>query len=147
MAAWMQERLAAVGVRMRVESLEWRAFLERRRSREFEAAMASLVFTPSPDLYDLFHSSAARGGYNYSGLADPEVDRLLQEGRQILDAGARRDIYARLQERVHELEPMACLFQFAQVVLFDARLRGPEPSPLGVFDSRPGPEAWSWSDD
>ena len=147
MAAWMQERLAAIGVHMEIERLEWRAFLERRRARDFQAAMASLVFSPSPDMFDLLHSSASRGGYNYAGLSDPEVDRLLQEGRETLDAETRREIYFRLQDRVHELEPMACLFQFAQVVLFDARLRGPEPSPLGLFDSRPGPEAWSWSDD
>jgi peptide/nickel transport system substrate-binding protein len=147
MAAWMQERLAAIGVRMEVERLEWRAFLERRRSREFHAAMASLVFTPSPDLYDLLHSSAARGGYNYPGIADPEIDRLLEEGRNTLDPEARRKVYFRLQERVRELEPMACLFQFSQVVLIDAALRGPRPSPLGVFDSRPGPERWTWSAD
>lgn len=147
MAAWMQDRLAAVGVRMEVERLEWKSHVERRRSRTFEAAMASLTFSPSPDLFDLLHSSAARGGFNYAGLSDAEVDRLLEAGRSTLDPEERRRIYVALQRRVHELEPIACLFQFVQVVLVDARLRGPRPSPLGVFEARPGPERWSWAGD
>jgi peptide/nickel transport system substrate-binding protein len=145
MAAWMQERLAAIGVRMEVERLEWKSHLERRRSRNFQAAMASLTFTPSPDLFDLLHSSAARGGFNYAGLADPEVDRLLEAGRATLDPEERRRIYTALQRRIHDLEPIACLFQFVQVVLVDARLRGPRPSALGILESRPGPERWSWA--
>lgn len=145
-AAWVKERLATIGVRAEIERLEWRAFQERRRERAFEAAMASVMFTPSPDLYDVLHSSAARGGFNYAGFSDPEVDRLLELGRIETDEEARREIYRELQRRVHEAEPIACLYQFAQVALVDRRLRGPAPSPLGVFESWPGPRGWSWEE-
>ena len=39
--------------------------------------MAGMSFTPSPDQLELYHSSAREEGFNYAGLSDPEIDRLL----------------------------------------------------------------------
>jgi peptide/nickel transport system substrate-binding protein len=145
-AAWIQDSLARVGVRTRIEKLEWRAFQERRRAHRFHAAMASLSLTPAPDQFEFFHSSARENGLNYVGFADPEVDRLLVEGRSTFDPGARTAIYARLQRRIHALEPVSCLFHFATPVLHDPRLAGVEPSPLGLWLAAPGPRRWRWTE-
>lgn len=144
MAAWIQQSLAAVGVKMDIEKLEWRAFQERRREHRFQAAMASLFFTPAPDQYELYHSMARSNGLNYGGVADPEIDRLLEEGRRTFDPSTRRQIYDRLQARLHELEPVSCLFYFAAPILYDARLEGIQRSPLGPWNIVPGPRQWRW---
>ena len=144
-AAWMQDSVARVGVSMQIEKLEWRAFQDRRRGHRFEAAMASTLVDPTPDQYDLYHSSARNGGYNYGGFRDPEVDRLLEQGRATLDPAARRAIYDTLQERLAAIEPVSVLFQFAQPVLHDARLQGVAASPVGLFSYQPGPRAWRWA--
>ena len=144
-AAWMQDSVARIGATMQIEKVEWRAFQERRRGHRFEAAMASTIVDPTPDQYDLYHSSAREGGYNYGGFHDVEVDRLLEEGRATLDPAARRVIYDRLQERLAATEPMSVLFQFAQPVLHDARLEGVAASPVGLFSYQPGPRAWRWA--
>ena len=87
---------------------------DRRRRRDRQARVAglpraaqrtassrpprfSLTFTASPDHFELYHSSAREGGYNFYGLADPEVDRLLEEGAQPSISIERREIYRRLQ--------------------------------------------------
>lgn len=145
-AAWMQDSLARVGAAMEIEKLEWRAFQDRRRSHRFQAAMASTIVDPTPDQFDLYHSSARDGGYNYGGFHDAEVDRILEEGRATIDPAARRLLYDRLQARLVELEPVSVLFQFAQPVLHDARLHGVAASPVGLFSFQPGPRAWRWSD-
>ncbi len=144
MAAWIQHSLAAVGVRMEIEKLEWKTFLERRRAHQFQAAMASLRFTPIPDQYELYHSTSRQNGLNYVGLADPEVDRVLDEGRRTFDPARRREIYSRLQRRLHDLEPLSCLFHFASPLLYDSRLEGIKPSPLGLWQTTPGPRQWKW---
>ena len=143
-AAWMQDSVARVGASMDIEKVEWRAFQERRRGHHFEAAMASTIVDPTPDQFDLYHSSARDGGYNYGGFQDAEVDRLLEQGRATLDPAARRAIYDRLQERLAAVEPISVLFQFAQPVLHDARLQGVAASPVGLFSYQPGPRAWRW---
>jgi peptide/nickel transport system substrate-binding protein len=142
-AAWIQQSLAKLGVTVEIAKLETKTFFERRRSREFDALMATFQLSPSPDQFELYHSSARENGMNFTGLADPEVDRLVDEGRRTLDPEARRAIYARLQARLHELEPISCLFHFAAAVLVDSRLAGVKPSPLGLWVVYPGPRQWS----
>ncbi len=145
-AAWLQQSLSDVGVAVRIERIEFKTYLARLRERRFQAAMGTRSFdSPSPDQFDLYHSSQRSGGANYAGLADPACDADLEEGRRTLDPERRRAIYARLQRRIHELEPMSCLFQFAQPILHDRRLEGVRPSPMGLYLFDPGPRAWRWT--
>ena len=143
MAAWMQQSWADLGIEINIESLEWRAFLERRNAGNFHAAMATLSFSsPSPDQFELYHSSARDDGFNFFGLNDPEVDRLLEEGRGQFDPEERLAIYRQLQRRLYELEPLGCVFHFTSPVLHQPGLIGLEPSPLDMWRHWPGPRAW-----
>lgn len=144
-AAWIQESIGAIGADVRVEKVEWKAFQERRRKHQFDAAMAANTFDPIPDQFDLYHSSARDGGVNYGGVSDPELDRLLEEGRTTIDQAARQDTYRKIQARLHELEPMSALFQMAQPVVHDAGLLGVASSPMGLLAFDPGPRAWHWA--
>ena len=144
-AAWMQQSLAEVGIGMKIEKLAGEAFRQRRKSHAFEAAMGSILFDPTPDRFDLYHSKAKDAGFNFGGFTDAEVDRLLEEGRATVDPGARRIVYNRLQHRIDDLQPVAFLFQFAQPVLYDPNLEGIVPSSIGLFQFTPGPRAWHWS--
>jgi peptide/nickel transport system substrate-binding protein len=143
-AAWMRHSLAQVGVRMEIDSLEWGAFLERRNAGQFDAVMAMLTFSPIPDQHELYHSSSAEGGFNFFGLSDPEIDRLLDRGRESFDREERLEIYSALQHRLVELQPLGCLFHLASPVLHDPRLQGLQPSPIDFWRVTPGPRAWRW---
>ena len=143
-AVWIQQSLAEIGVRMEIEILEWGAFLERRKAGQFDAVMARLTFSPIPDQYELYHSSAQEDGFNFFGLEDGEVDRLLEQGRETFDVDERLQIYRRLQRRLDELQPIAALFHFAAPVLHDPRLRGLQASPIDLWRVTPGPRAWRW---
>lgn len=145
-AVWIQQSLADVGVRVQIEKVEWKAFQERRRAHRFQAAMATWTFTPLLDQFELFHSTSRETGMNYGGFSDPEVDRLLEEGRTTFDPGARARIYGRIRQRVHELEPVMFLFHMTTPALVDARLEGVRPSPLGVYQFSPGARAWRFRD-
>jgi peptide/nickel transport system substrate-binding protein len=144
-AAWIQQSLAEVGVAARIEKMEWKAFQERRRDHRFEAAMATWTFTPLLDQFEIYHSSARDSGVNYGGFSDPEVDRLLEEGRRTFAVEARQDVYRRVRHRVHELEPVSFLFYMTAPALIDARLEGVRPNALGMWLYSPGARAWRWS--
>jgi peptide/nickel transport system substrate-binding protein len=145
-AAWQQQSWAELGLRARIVNLEWQAFRERRNSGNFDAAGFTLSMTPNPDQFDLYHSTASESGFNFYGLADPELDRLIEEGRQTFERKARGEIYDRLQARLVELEPLTCLFHFATPLLYDRRLAGIVPSAIGYAATTEGPRRWHWSD-
>jgi peptide/nickel transport system substrate-binding protein len=147
MAAWLQQSWGEIGVEAEIEKLEWQQFRERRLAHDFDAAMAGMGFTPSPDQFELYHSTARDGGYNFVGLSDPEVDRLLEAGQTTWDDEERRAIYRRLQRRLHELQPIGCLVHFPSPVLHDRRLEGIVPSPLGHWRTTRGPRVWRWNPD
>jgi peptide/nickel transport system substrate-binding protein len=146
LAAWLERSWSEIGVVARIDKLEWNLFRERRNAGEYHAAMYGISFTPNPDQWELYHSSATDGGFNYAGFADPEVDRLLEAGRRTFDDSERRRTYHALQRRLHELEPMAYLLHLATPVLHDRRLAGIEPSPLDEWRHTRGPRVWRWRD-
>jgi peptide/nickel transport system substrate-binding protein len=144
-AAWMQQSLAEVGIGMKIEKLGGEAFKQRRKTQAFDAAMGTLAFDWTPDRFDLYHSTARDGGFNYGGFSDAEVDRLLEQGRATIDPAARRAVYNHLQHLIDDLQPVAFLFQFAQPVLYDRDLEGVVPSAVGLYQFAPGPRAWHWA--
>lgn len=145
LAAWVQQSLAEIGVTVTIEKVEQRAFVERRKKHSFQAVMASNLFDPTADQYSIYHSSQRDGGMNYGGFSDPEVDRLVDVGRTTVDPIQRREIYDRLQERLHDEQPISYILQFASPVLHDADLLGVASSPMGLYQFVPGPRAWHWS--
>jgi len=147
MAAWQQQAWAEIGVTAEIERIEYQTFRERRKNLQFEAAAGTFNFTPSPDQFDLYHSSARNGGYNFWGLADDEIDSLLEESRSSFDTPTRQELYRRLQARLHELQPVSVLFYFATPVIHDKRLLGLTSSPLGYMQTTQGPSTWRWSED
>jgi peptide/nickel transport system substrate-binding protein len=87
-----------------------------------------------PDVSREFHSRyAASGGYNYSGLADPAVDREIDAHEASFDRAARVGIRRQIHRLVHDAAPVAFLLineapvgisrTFANVKVHDYGLR------------------------
>jgi peptide/nickel transport system substrate-binding protein len=146
-AVWQQQSWAELGIAAEIEKLEWQAFRERRNARQFHAASFSLTFTPNPDHFELYHSSAREDGYNFSGMANAEIDRLLEEGRRTFDFAERLRIYHQLQRLLQAEEPITCLFYFSSPVLHNKRLLGVTPSPLDYWRTTEGARVWRWAGD
>jgi len=145
-AVWQQDAWKQIGVHAEIERMEWQAFRERRNAGRFEAISFNLGFTPNPDQYDLYHSSATETGFNFYGLDDAEIDRLVELGRATFDEQQRKSIYGQLQRALYEREPITCTFNFVSPVLHDNRLNGVTVSPLGVLLTTDGPRLWRWTD-
>ncbi|MFI4986143.1 MAG: ABC transporter substrate-binding protein [Alphaproteobacteria bacterium] len=99
-AAWKK-----LGITLKIEPLNFpNPLLERIfKVRDFDAAI--LFFTSQlerldPDFYtyNAFHSSrAVSGGWNFSGLSDPDLDRLLEAQREEYDLTKRKAIVDKIQ--------------------------------------------------
>ena len=142
--AWQQQSWNDVGADVTIEQLEFQTLRERRESGDFHVLGWSLYFS-DPDMTGLYHSDEMYGVYNFWGNDDPEMDELLDAVRTTLDPTARLDAMHRLQRLLHEREPVTALFFFDAPLVYDRRLQGVRPSPLGFANTISGPRAWRWA--
>jgi peptide/nickel transport system substrate-binding protein len=138
----LQEALAKEGVRARIETLDWPAFVGKLRSRRYEAQISTWTLDVDPDPYDNWHSSQIATGNNVTAYADPEVDRYCEAGRATFDLGERAAAYREVQARLHRDQPMTFLFHPEWIVGVDARLRGFRVPLSGPWRWFPGPLDW-----
>jgi ABC-type oligopeptide transport system substrate-binding subunit len=83
---------------------------ERLSTHRFDAAILGLDFETSWDQHPLWHSSQAEYGLNFAGLADRQIDLLLEDLRGEFDP-------ARVAEKAGEMESLV-LAQHPMLPLF-----------------------------
>lgn len=133
-ATIIQQRLAEVGVKAEVRVVEWSAFInDFIDKRKFEAVVLGWSLSLDPDQYDIWHSSkTGEKEFNFVSFADPEVDRLLEEGRRTFDLAARKRIYDRFQEILVEQQPYTFLYVAESLPALSSRFMGIKPAPAGI---------------
>ncbi|MFQ5670305.1 MAG: peptide-binding protein [Acidobacteriota bacterium] len=143
LATLLQESLRTLGVQMRLRVLEYNLFRRQRDAGLFQAMLNGWMLDPDPDCYEFWHSGQGRGiGLNYVNYHDPEMDRLCEEGRKVVDRSQRRKIYVRVQEILHRDQPNTFIAYRKTLLGLSRRLTGVETSPLSVWGWYPGPLAW-----
>ncbi len=130
----VQQQLRRIGIDVKIRVIEWSTFVhEFIDKRRFEAVLLGWNLSRDPDLYDLFHSSKTREGeYNFGGYANPEVDRLLVEGRRTFDQNERRRIYQEVHRKLAEEQPYTFLYVADALPVAASRLRNIIPTPIGI---------------
>jgi peptide/nickel transport system substrate-binding protein len=133
-AAIIQQDLAAVGIRMEIRTVEWAAFInEFVKKRKFDALILGWTISPDPDQFDIWNSAkTGPDELNVIGYANPEVDRLLEEGRRTFDVERRKKAYFRIQELLAEDQPYVFLYHADALPAVHRRIRGIVPAPAGI---------------
>jgi peptide/nickel transport system substrate-binding protein len=111
----VQDQLRRVGVAAQVEVMEFQTMLAQHRAREFDAVLSNWVldnFQMASAPRSLFHSdeAAVEGSANRSGVSNPRLDRLIDEGAVATDAGRARNIWRELTEVLQEEQPFTFMF-------------------------------------
>jgi peptide/nickel transport system substrate-binding protein len=130
----IQSRLRQVGILVNIRTVEWAAFVkEFIQKGRFEAILLGWNTGLDPDQYDIWHSSKTKPGeLNVTHYQNPEVDRLLDEGRHTFDREKRRQAYFRFQEILAEDQPYTFLFVPDALPAIARRFRGIKPAPAGI---------------
>lgn len=130
----IQRRLREVGIVVKLRTVEWAAFLKEFIDKgRFEAVLLGWTTGQDPDLYDIWHSSKTKPGeLNFIHYHNPEVDKLLIEGRHTFDREKRKRAYFRLQEIIAEDQPYTFLFVPDALPTISKRFRGIKPAPAGI---------------
>ncbi|HEX7124864.1 MAG TPA: ABC transporter substrate-binding protein [Thermodesulfobacteriota bacterium] len=100
-------QLTRVGIRARLETLEWGQWLDRVYKQK-DYALTTIGHYGRLDPMTLLERFKTGYNANYFGYSNPEFDRLLTEGDGTHDRAKRRAIVRRLQELLSE--DAACVF-------------------------------------
>lgn len=100
------------GIKLVLQPVEFNELTSRTRSGNFETAvLGAAVYPGLVELYQNFHSkSLAPAGDNRSGIADPVLDKLIEDIRSAEDDKGRNKLYLEAQEIIHRDVPEVYLY-------------------------------------
>ncbi len=130
----IQRRLKAVGIHVKIRTVEWSAFInEFIDKKNFESVILGWSIGQDPDLYDIWHSAkVGPKELNFISYKNPEVDALLERGRYTFDAQVRKSCYDRIQEILAEEQPYTFLYVPYALPVINSRFQGVQPAPAGI---------------
>jgi peptide/nickel transport system substrate-binding protein/microcin C transport system substrate-binding protein len=139
-----KDDLKKAGLKMNIKWLEWDAFLKALADSQFDgAAMAWAGGDVEYDPKQIWHSaSAAPGGSNFINYNNPEVDKLIDQGRQELDHQKRIKKFRKVYELIAADVPYAWMFS-PRFVLYAKTKRVAKPQ--DTFNYSLGTSTW-WVD-
>jgi peptide/nickel transport system substrate-binding protein len=126
MATVIQANLAAVGVRAKIQTMEWGAYLKKYVDGP---DMAEMSWNPSigdPDhmMYMLLSSDRFPPAFNAGFYQNARVDDLLRRGRTTTDDAGRVPLYREAQKIVTEDAPWIFVDHGKQVIVLRKRVQG-----------------------
>lgn len=131
----IQANLADIGVTVNIVPEDWSIYLPKVLEHDFSATILGESGQSDPDdfLYDVFHTG---GGGNLGLYSNPELDALLEQGRQVADQDERKAIYTEAQQLILEEAPHIFLYHSAQYEALRQNVMGfehfPNTSYLGL---------------
>ncbi|MDH3872378.1 MAG: ABC transporter substrate-binding protein, partial [Gammaproteobacteria bacterium] len=117
-ATIIQQQLAEVGVRMKLQSYDWGTFYGDIKAGRFQLYSLAWVGIKTPDIFRYaFHSgSQPPEGANRGRLADPHTDRMIEAAEQAASLEGQAVHYRSVQAGLLELLPYVPLWYEDHVV-------------------------------
>lgn len=130
----LQQSWAKVGVKVNIRVLEWATFINEYINRQnFDAVVLGWNIVNDPDLYDVWYSGNCGGQkLNFICYKNPELDKLLLEGRREFDPKKRKVFYDKAQEILAEDQPYTFLYIPYALVSVSKRIQNVHVAPAGI---------------
>lgn len=135
-AVLIQRRLKEIGIDVSIRKMEWASFIERFiKTGDFDVVVLGWSLSLDPDQFSIWHSSQqAPGQFNFIGYNNPQVDKLLEQGRLELNPDKRMKIYHEFAKILLEDSPIVYLYTGYGLPAIHKRVKGidnPAP-PAGI---------------
>lgn len=140
-AEYLKQALAQVGIAVTLRSEDTATWLRRVYTDydyDISEPFLSQGIDPVVGLNRQYLSSQIRKGVtfvNNSFYSNPEIDRLLGEGRTEIDPVKRGAIYQKVQQILVEDSPLIWLVDVQYVSIFNRKLHNHTTGPLGTYQA------------
>jgi peptide/nickel transport system substrate-binding protein len=123
-----QSELADVGIDATLRPLEWSTWLDEEGHGNFDMYVCGWIGLVDPD--DFFYAQQKTGQvFNFTGYSNPDLDKLLDQGRQELDPNKRKEIYDQVQKILIDDLPYIYLMTQGSVNGWQTYVKGYEVRP------------------
>lgn len=133
----IQANLRDIGINAEVVVYEWGKLLESAGKGELELFLLGWTSIPSDadiGMYALSHSSSKGLPGNYTFYSTPELDRLLDAGRQEQDPAKRIALYVKAQEIVYNDAAIIPIFYLYNNAALAKNLKGFVLNQFGIHE-------------
>lgn len=135
-AVLIQRRLKDIGIDVQIRAIEWASFISRFiKTGDFDAVVLGWGLGLDPDQFSIWHSSQNQPGqFNFIGYNNPQIDKLLEQGRLEMDVDKRMKIYHEFAKVLLEDSPIIYLSAGYGLSAIHKRVKGidsPAP-PAGI---------------
>ncbi len=131
----IQHQLQKAGVKVRIRTMEWQAFLNTVvNPRHFEAIILGWGLGLMPDAYSIWHSeSDKKGGFNFVHYHNAKVDQLIKKAEKLTDLKAVGEIYRKIFALIAHDNPYLFLYIPNSIVAVNKHIKNVSPSLIGVM--------------
>ncbi len=130
----IQNSLKKVGIDVSIRSIEWSVFIQKYiDERQYDACILGWNLSRDPDCFPMWHSSQTqKNQYNFVSYNNPEVDRLIEEGRSTFNLEKRKQIYHKIHEVIAGDVPYVFLVNSMSLPVIHKKIKGVELAPAGL---------------
>jgi peptide/nickel transport system substrate-binding protein len=135
LATYTQSQLKQIGISATIQQPEWTQVVNTISAGKAQMSIPWAYGTYDPDdLYNYLYSTSPANVYHYK---NPQVDRLLTQGRETVDQNRRIEIYDQLQQVIADELPTYWAYYRAFINVIGRNFGGVHPSFLGLFWNLP----------
>lgn len=128
-AILIQQQLRHLGVDVRLRYELFNSMIERVKTGDFDALMMRWSMPTDLDYSFGFHSKEiGTSGMNQSRYRNPEVDRLLEETRELRSTADVRRNLKTFQQIVQQDQPITPIYELQEICAIDKRIHGGQPN-------------------
>ncbi len=131
----IQHQLARAGVKVRIRTMEWQAFLNTVvMPKKFEAVILGWGLGLMPDAYSIWHSEGAKkGGFNFISYKNEKVDALIKAAERTVDREKLGKIYREIFALIVHDNPYLFLYIPDSITVVNREIENVSQSILGVM--------------
>ncbi|GAB6846866.1 ABC transporter substrate-binding protein [Paraburkholderia kururiensis] len=133
-AELLQADFAKIGVKADVKVIEWGELIKEAKQGQHDTLfMGWAGDNGDPDNYlsPLFSCNAVKSGINFARYCDPQLDKLIAEGKTTADLGKRTKAYEAAQKIIHDEALWIPLGYPTAAAITRANVSGYQVSPFG----------------
>lgn len=123
------ENLKAVGVKVKISKYDFATTSQKAQKQEFDLLLTGISMNIDPDTSAYYHS---KGLSNSPAYSNPEIDKLLEQGKAEADEKKRKEIYDQVQVIAQQDLPFITLYYNPALVATNTRVIKGEPRLFGT---------------
>ena len=131
----IQYQLAKIGVKVKIKTMEWQAFLNTVvMPKNFEAVVLGWGLSLSPDAYSIWHSDGAKkGGFNFVSYKNSRVDKLIKKAEITIDKKLLSNYYKEIFKLIVNDHPYVFLYIPNSITAVNKSIKNVSPSIIGIM--------------